>query len=248
MRGFARPGDYNTRILLLLDGHRLNDGIYDMAPIGTGLPDRHLADRADRGHPRPGVVALRHERVLRRHQRDHAHGRQPQGTPGGNAGRVARDARGHRELWPPVRQRPRVSRRRIHEPLARSGEPALPGVRRRTCREAEWRSTSTDDESSNVFGSLSSGRFSIRGGVVHRRKQIPTASYGTVFGDDSRIDRRRARVSQRRLRRRRRSRMVRPRRGWPTTTTAIEATTRTTTAKTASALVRGRRRRPHDDG
>ena len=25
MRGFARPGDYNTRFLLLVDGHRLND-------------------------------------------------------------------------------------------------------------------------------------------------------------------------------------------------------------------------------
>ena len=25
VRGFARPGDYNTRILLLVNGHRLND-------------------------------------------------------------------------------------------------------------------------------------------------------------------------------------------------------------------------------
>src|SRR5215467_3726088 len=33
-RGFNRPGDYNSRMLLLVDGHRLNDNIYDQAAIG----------------------------------------------------------------------------------------------------------------------------------------------------------------------------------------------------------------------
>ncbi len=36
-RGFARPGDYNTRVLLLLNGHRVNDSVYDQAPIGAEL-------------------------------------------------------------------------------------------------------------------------------------------------------------------------------------------------------------------
>src|SRR5471030_342857 len=35
VRGFARPGDYNTRILLLVNGHRVNDDVYDQAPIGA---------------------------------------------------------------------------------------------------------------------------------------------------------------------------------------------------------------------
>jgi iron complex outermembrane receptor protein len=34
-RGFARPGDYNTRILLLVDGHRMNDNVYEAAQIGA---------------------------------------------------------------------------------------------------------------------------------------------------------------------------------------------------------------------
>ena len=34
-RGFARPGDYNTRILILVDGHRWNENIYDAAYVGT---------------------------------------------------------------------------------------------------------------------------------------------------------------------------------------------------------------------
>jgi iron complex outermembrane receptor protein len=35
VRGFARPGDFNSRILLLLDGHRVNENIYDGGYIGT---------------------------------------------------------------------------------------------------------------------------------------------------------------------------------------------------------------------
>ncbi|MGH7525966.1 MAG: TonB-dependent receptor plug domain-containing protein, partial [Gemmatimonadales bacterium] len=35
VRGFTLPGDYNTRILLLVDGHRLNDNVADAAYVGT---------------------------------------------------------------------------------------------------------------------------------------------------------------------------------------------------------------------
>ena len=34
VRGFARAGDYNDRVLLLVDGHTYNDDIYQSAPIG----------------------------------------------------------------------------------------------------------------------------------------------------------------------------------------------------------------------
>jgi outer membrane receptor protein involved in Fe transport len=37
-RGFLRPGDYNTRFLLLVDGNRVNDGVYDQAPLGGEFP------------------------------------------------------------------------------------------------------------------------------------------------------------------------------------------------------------------
>jgi len=48
IRGFARPGDYNSRVLLLLDGHRLNDNIYDSAPIGGDFPlDVDLIERVE---------------------------------------------------------------------------------------------------------------------------------------------------------------------------------------------------------
>jgi outer membrane receptor for ferrienterochelin and colicins len=34
VRGFGRPSDYNSRVLILVDGHRINDNIYDSAFIG----------------------------------------------------------------------------------------------------------------------------------------------------------------------------------------------------------------------
>jgi outer membrane receptor for ferrienterochelin and colicins len=34
VRGFGRPGDYNARILVLIDGHRVNDNIYYSASVG----------------------------------------------------------------------------------------------------------------------------------------------------------------------------------------------------------------------
>ncbi len=37
VRGFDRPGDYNTRVLVLVDGHRVNDDVFDQAPIGAEL-------------------------------------------------------------------------------------------------------------------------------------------------------------------------------------------------------------------
>lgn len=47
-RGFATPGDYNTRVLLLVNGVRFNDNLYDQATIGTDFPlDLDLVDRVE---------------------------------------------------------------------------------------------------------------------------------------------------------------------------------------------------------
>jgi outer membrane receptor for ferrienterochelin and colicins len=48
VRGYGPPGDYNSRIALMIDGHRLNDNIYDAALIGTEFPiDIDLIERVE---------------------------------------------------------------------------------------------------------------------------------------------------------------------------------------------------------
>ncbi len=37
-RGFGRPTDYNNRILVLVDGHTLNEHVWGSAPVGSDLP------------------------------------------------------------------------------------------------------------------------------------------------------------------------------------------------------------------
>jgi outer membrane receptor for ferrienterochelin and colicins len=47
-RGFARLGDFSTRILLLVDGHRTNDNIFDQAAIGLEFGiDAAMFDRVE---------------------------------------------------------------------------------------------------------------------------------------------------------------------------------------------------------
>lgn len=47
-RGLARPGDFNTRLLILVDGRRLNDSIYNQGAVGTEFPiDVELIERVE---------------------------------------------------------------------------------------------------------------------------------------------------------------------------------------------------------
>ena len=52
VRGFGLPGQYNNAITLLVDGHRLNDDIYDGLLLGTDLPI-DVDDRPRRSDPGP---------------------------------------------------------------------------------------------------------------------------------------------------------------------------------------------------
>lgn len=48
VRGFGRPGDYNSRILLLVDGYRTNDNVYEQAFIGNeSIIDADMIERVE---------------------------------------------------------------------------------------------------------------------------------------------------------------------------------------------------------
>ena len=72
VRGILRPGDYNSRILLLLNGRRLNDNVYGSADIGTEFPlDLDLIEHIEvvRG---PGSSLFGDERCIWRDRCHHA--------------------------------------------------------------------------------------------------------------------------------------------------------------------------------
>jgi outer membrane receptor protein involved in Fe transport len=48
MRGFGLPGDYNSRVLITIDGNRVNDPTFDTGPVGRNFPlDMDLIERIE---------------------------------------------------------------------------------------------------------------------------------------------------------------------------------------------------------
>jgi iron complex outermembrane receptor protein len=109
-RGFGRPGDYNSRILLLIDGHRTNENIYDQAMVGTeGLIDIDLVDRIEivRG---PGSSLYGSNAFFAVINIITKAGQGPEGWRGIRRGRLVQYYQGKTHLWGQVRERFRGGR------------------------------------------------------------------------------------------------------------------------------------------
>lgn len=182
VRGFNRPGDYNTRILLLVDGHRINENIYDQAFIGTDFPiDIDLIDRVEviRG---PGSSLYGSNaffaivNVITRKGKDF-HGGEVSGEAGSHETYKTRLSYGN---------------------VFGSGlETALSGSyfdnkgdRRLFFKEFDSPATNNGiaenldyDRSSNFFGEFSLRDFTLQSAYSDRKKGVPTASFETIFND-----------------------------------------------------------------
>jgi iron complex outermembrane receptor protein len=185
VRGFNRPGDYNTRILLMVDGHRLNDGIYDQAPIGYDFPvDIDLIDRVEviRG-PSSSIYGTNAffavVNVITRNGRELGnklkglevsgdagsfysykgrltYGRQWSGGPEVLVSGSYYDSRG-----------PRLFFSEFNTPETRNG----------IARNSDYESFQS------VFSKFAFKDFTLTGVYHNREKGIPTGAYGIVFGD-----------------------------------------------------------------
>lgn len=182
MRGAARPGDYNTRLLLMIDGHRLNDGIYDMAPVGTDFPiDIAMIERVEviRGPASSlygtsaffGVinVVTRTGGSRKGVQLEADHGSLDTSRAGVSYGHLFE---GGQEMFVGASAYGSQGQSALFYPEFSDTDGG--GTARRL----------DDDRASTVFGSFAAGRFSFRGSFADRRKDIPTAAYGMAFGDD----------------------------------------------------------------
>jgi iron complex outermembrane receptor protein len=179
-RGFLRPGDYDSRFLLLVDGVRVNDPVYDQAPIGTDfVVDMALVDRIEYV-PGPGSATFGSNaffgviNIVTRSGRD-APGAQA-GVQAGSFGDVGAFAQygvasGDRDLL--------LSASREHTDGA-------------TLRFPEYDSPSTPNgivrgldeiDLDRFFVKANAGGFSFTLAHASQEKGDPTASYGQLFGD-----------------------------------------------------------------
>ena len=182
VRGFNRPGDLNTGILLLVDGHRINDNVYESAPIGTDFPiDVDLIDRIEviRGPSASlygtnaffGVV-----NVITK-------------SPGSLQGGEIAAAAGSQDTYNARASFGKHFAGGLGVLLSASGmhsegadrlyypEFDTPGQNNGIAQNVDG------DKNYQLFSKLSYRDFSLAGALASRQKAVPTASFGTVFND-----------------------------------------------------------------
>jgi outer membrane receptor protein involved in Fe transport len=183
VRGFSRPSDYNTRVLILIDGHRLNESIYNSVYVGTeAVLDVDLIERVEiiRGPSSSLYGSNAFFAVINLITKS---GRDLQGVEGSAEAGSFDTYKG------------RLS-------YGRRWQNGVEGLLSGTYYHSDGQSLffkeyddpatnngvathSDDDEFYSVFGKISWRDFTLQGAYVSREKGIPTGSYGTVFNDPS---------------------------------------------------------------
>ncbi len=179
-RGFGRPGDFDTRILVLIDGHRINESVADAPPVGVEFPlDVELIERVEiiRG---PGSslygsnALLAVVNVITKRGSD-IKGLELAGHTGSFHSQKGRVTYG------------KLLGKKVELLLSAStyssDGPALHFSEFDTPQTNHGWVENDDDQCDRVFAKASWGDLSLM--LIHgeRDKGIPTAPYGTVFGD-----------------------------------------------------------------
>ena len=182
VRGFNRPGDYNSRTLVLVDGHRVNDNLYNSGFIGSEFPvDIDLIERVEviRG---PGSALYGNNaffgviNLVTRKPKDMkgaeasfeagsfdtyrgrvTYGNQFQNGVGLLLSGSILDSAGRKSLYYPE-----------YDALGEN---------------SGFANKADADRFQNGFATLTYSDFSLEGGLHHREKHIPTGAFSTVFND-----------------------------------------------------------------
>ena len=180
-RGFMRPGDYNTRFLLQIDGNRINDAVYDQAPLGGEFPlDLELVERIE-FVPGPGSSIYGSNaffgviNVITKKGGDLAPRRVEFDAGGAGLRRAAASLSGHGANG--AQYLLSISR-------ARSDGKDLYYPEFDTPRQNHGVAHRLDHEdSTRAFASASYGAFQASAMQAERTKGVPTASFGQAFND-----------------------------------------------------------------
>jgi outer membrane receptor for ferrienterochelin and colicins len=183
VEGISRPTDYNTHLLIMIDGHRVNENVFNGAYVGTeSLLDVDLIERVEvirgPGSSLYGTNAfLGVINIITRRGRDYLKGAEVSTEAGSLQTYGARatygqqyanglelllsesyyDSKGNRQLFFPEFNSPATN-----NGLAQNVD---------------------GDEFDSTFISASYRDFNFHTAYVSREKYIPTASFGTVFND-----------------------------------------------------------------
>jgi len=181
-RGFARPGDFNTRVLLLVDGHRISDNVYSSALIGPEFHiDMDLIDRIEiirgpssslygtnaffgvinvitkRGDDFDGVEVSASTGSQNSHQERVSYGKRFRSGFDLLLSATLADSKGNESLF----------FKEFADPATNNG----------------FAENADGQDVNQLFANLSWREFSLQGVYGDRRKHIPTASFGTDFND-----------------------------------------------------------------
>lgn len=183
-RGFLRPGDYNSRFLLLVDGVRTNDAVYDQALLGTeGLVDMDAVQRIE-FVPGPGAAVYGSNAlfgVINVITKDGSDMRGPRVAAGlgGKGERRLRASWG----WHGQNGADVVMSAGVY---GRSGadlyfpEYDTPDQNQGVARRLDY------DRARNFLVKASYGGLTLSAIHVHRTKGVPTGAYGAVFDTPNR--------------------------------------------------------------
>ena len=181
-RGFALPGDYNTRVLILVDGHRMNDNIYEQATPGPELgldPANFARVEVIRGPASSLYGTSAFFAVVNIVTKDAEAFKGGMGElDGGSLGtRAGRAAIGHKFA--------------NGASFLLSGTYSnIAGAKRLYYPEYDSPDTNSgvvsrldDEETGQTYAKLTINHFTLSGAFGRRDKGVPTAAFDTVFGD-----------------------------------------------------------------
>jgi len=174
IRGFGRAGDYNSRMLILIDGHRVNDNIYYSGFIGTeAMLDVDLIDHVEiiRGPSSSlygtsaffGVINI----ITRR-------GRDLTGIEVSAAAAGFDTYTGRLSYGKAFQKGPEI---------LLSGSVYDSNGQDLFFQDKGWARDSDFDRSNNFFTKASFRDFTLTGAYSSRKKGLPTGSYDTVFNN-----------------------------------------------------------------